>query len=95
MKAYLASIGRRGGRKSRRALDPEPGDGRCARGASGVRDSSECFWSFDPQSSGRRTFWVVEQLQHRSRPESRMPLPTTRDRCSQEQDLRLIGWSAS
>ncbi len=48
---YLAEIGRRGGRKSRRSLDPED-----AREMVRVREArrvyrrfhAECFWSFDP-----------------------------------------------
>lgn len=51
VKAYLAEIGRRGGKKSRRALAPET-----ARAMVQVREArrlygrfhSRCFWSFDP-----------------------------------------------
>ena len=67
VKAYLASIGRRGGRKSRRALDPET-----ARAMVAVREARrayrrfhvECFWSFDPAYlvGPSDVPWVVEQL---------------------------------
>jgi hypothetical protein len=48
---YLAEIGRRGGRKTRRTLDPET-----AREMVRVREArrayrrfhARCFWSFDP-----------------------------------------------
>ena len=64
---YLAEIGRRGGRKSRRTLDPDT-----AREMVRVRDArrayrrfhSRCFWSYDPAcvvKSGD-TAWVAEQL---------------------------------
>ena len=67
MRAYLAEIGRRGGRKSRRVLDPET-----ARAMVRVREArrvyrrfhAECFWSFAPdyevQSSD--VAWVAQQL---------------------------------
>jgi len=65
--AYLADIGRRGGRKSRRTLDPET-----ARAMVRVREArrafrrfqAECFWSFDPDYVVGQTdvAWVVEQL---------------------------------
>ena len=64
---YLAEIGRRGGRKSRRTLDPE-----AARGMVRVREArrayrrfhAECFWSFDPEYriGSSDIAWVVEQL---------------------------------
>ena len=67
MKAYLAEIGRRGGRKSRRALDPET-----ARGMVRVREArrayrrfhAECFWSFDPAYAvgPSDVVWVADQL---------------------------------
>jgi hypothetical protein len=67
IKSYLAEIGRRGGRKSRRPLDPET-----ARGMVRVREArrlyrrfhAECFWSFDPGYRVRLSdvAWVVEQL---------------------------------
>ena len=67
VKAYLAEIGRRGGRKSRRALDPET-----ARAMVRVREArrayrrfhAECFWSFDPAYSVGPSdiVWVVTQL---------------------------------
>ena len=67
VKAYLAEIGRRGGQKSRRALDPET-----ARKMVRVREArrvyrrfhAECFWSFDPtyRIGPSDVFWVAEQL---------------------------------
>ena len=65
--AYLAEIGRRGGRKSRRSLDSET-----ARAMVKVREArrayrrfhTRCFWSYDlgfvvgPEDVA----WVVEQL---------------------------------
>ena len=67
MKAYLAEIGRRGGRKSRRVLDPQT-----ARAMVRVREArrmyrrfhAECFWSFDPdfRVGLSDVGWVAEQL---------------------------------
>ena len=67
IKAYLAEIGRRGGRKSRRALDSET-----ARVMVRVREArrmyrrfhTKCFWSFDPAYpiGPSDIAWVVEQL---------------------------------
>ena len=67
VRAYLAEIGRRGGRKSRRALDP-----RTAQAMVQVREArrmyrrffAECFWSFDPdyQIGLSDLAWVAEQL---------------------------------
>ena len=67
VRAYLAEIGRRGGRKSRRALDPET-----ARTMVRVREArrvyrrfhAECFWSFDPayRIGPSDVVWVAEQL---------------------------------
>ncbi len=67
VRAYLAEIGRRGGRKSRRALDPET-----ARAMVRVREArrayrrfyAECFWSFDPvyPVGPSDIVWVAEQL---------------------------------
>jgi len=67
VRAYLAEIGRRGGRKSRRKLDPET-----ARAMVRVREvrrayrrfHAECFWSFDPTYSigASDIAWVAEQL---------------------------------
>ena len=64
---YLAEIGRRGGRKSRRTLDRDT-----ARAMVKVREArrayrrfhAECFWSFDPNYVVRLSDvpWVVEQL---------------------------------
>jgi hypothetical protein len=67
VRAYLAEIGRRGGRKSRRTLDPE-----AARAMVKVREArrayrqfhSRCFWSYDPEYLVGRgdVAWVAEQL---------------------------------
>ena len=64
---YLAEIGARGGRKSRRALDPET-----ARTMVRVREArrafrrfrSTCFWSYRPDLEIRAADipWVAEQL---------------------------------
>ncbi|MDH3524849.1 MAG: hypothetical protein OES32_14795 [Acidobacteriota bacterium] len=67
VQAYLADIGRRGGRKSRRVLDPET-----ARAMVRVREArrayrrfhAECFWSFDPAYpvGPADVAWVAAQL---------------------------------
>jgi hypothetical protein len=67
VKAYLAEIGRRGGRKSRRILDTET-----AKTMVRVREArrayrrfhASCFWSFDPAYRIRPedVAWVAEQL---------------------------------
>ena len=67
VKSYLAEIGRRGGRKSRRALDPET-----ARAMVRVREArraylrfrAECFWSFDPEYriGPADVAWVADRL---------------------------------
>ena len=67
VRAYLADIGRRGGRKSRRSLDSES-----ARAMVRVREArrayerfhTECFWSFDPDYvvGSSDVAWVAEQL---------------------------------
>ena len=67
IKSYLADIGRRGGRKSRRVLDPET-----ARAMVRVREArrayrrfhAECFWSFDPdyRIGSLDVVWVAGQL---------------------------------
>ena len=67
MKSYLAEIGRRGGRKSRRVLDPDT-----ARAMVRVREArrvyrrlyAECFWSFDPdyRIGLSDVGWVADQL---------------------------------
>jgi hypothetical protein len=67
VKAYLAEIGRRGGRKSRRTLDPET-----ARSMVRVRQARRayrrfhvrCFWSYDPdyRIGPSDVPWVAEQL---------------------------------
>jgi len=67
VRAYLAAIGRKGGRKSRRKLDPET-----ARAMVLVREvrrayrrfHAECFWSFDPAYpiGPSDIAWVAEQL---------------------------------
>lgn len=70
---YLASIGRRGGKKSKRILNPST-----ARQMVMVREAkkafkkyySECFWSFDPDLviTNDDVNWVAEQLmKHGSR----------------------------
>ncbi len=67
VKEYMAIIGRRGGMRSRRKLDPQT-----ARDMVRVREArrafrefyAECFWSFDP--AYRVTLddvaWVADQL---------------------------------
>lgn len=67
IKDYLSKIGRRGGRKSRRMLEPET-----AREMVRVREArrafrrfySLCFWSYDPDYviSQNDVAWVVQQL---------------------------------
>ena len=67
VRAYLAEIGRRGGRKSRRYLEPET-----ARRMVRLREArrafqrfhAACFWSFDPdyRIGPSDVAWVVEQL---------------------------------
>jgi hypothetical protein len=67
VRAYLAEIGRRGGRKSRRTLDPD-----AARAMVRVREArrayrrfhAECFWSFDPdyRIGPSDIAWVAKQL---------------------------------
>jgi hypothetical protein len=67
VRAYLAGIGSRGGRKSRRRLDPE-----MARRMARVREArrafrrfhAECFWSSDPAFTvtERDVPWVADQL---------------------------------
>lgn len=67
VRSWLAEIGRRGGRKSRRALDPET-----ARAMVRVREArrayrrfhTECFWSFDPDYlvGAADIVWVADQL---------------------------------
>ncbi len=64
---WLAEIGRRGGRKSRRALDAGT-----ARSMVRVREArrayrrfhAECFWSFDPgyRVGLQDVAWVADQL---------------------------------
>lgn len=64
---YLAKIGARGGRKSRRSLDPET-----ARAMVNVREArrafrrfrTTCFWSYRPdlKISAADVPWVAEQL---------------------------------
>ena len=64
---YLAEIGRRGGKKSRRALPPDT-----ARNMVRVREArrvyrrfhATCFWSFDPdyRIGPSDIAWVAEQL---------------------------------
>jgi hypothetical protein len=67
LRAYLAEIGRRGGRKSRRTLPPET-----AREMVRVREARrayrrfyhQCFWSFAPDLviTAGDVPWIVEQL---------------------------------
>jgi hypothetical protein len=67
VRTYLAEIGRRGGRKSRRALDPET-----ARDMVRVREArrayrrfhAKCFWPFDPayRIGPSDVAWVAAQL---------------------------------
>lgn len=67
VRAYLAEIGRRGGRKSRRSLDSET-----ARAMVRVREArrmyrrfhTRCFWSYDPDYRVGPTdvAWVADQL---------------------------------
>jgi hypothetical protein len=67
LRAYFAEIGRRGGRKSRRALDAE-----AARRMVRVREArrayrqfhAQCFWSFDPlyRIGPLDVTWVAQQL---------------------------------
>ena len=67
VRAYLAEIGRRGGRKSRRVLESET-----ARAMVRVREARRayrrfhvrCFWWFDPdyEIGLSDVAWVAEQL---------------------------------
>lgn len=67
IKKYLAEIGRKGGKKSRRQLDPED-----ARAMVQVREArrayrtyhARCFWSYSPDLViGRQDVsWVAENL---------------------------------
>jgi hypothetical protein len=67
VRAYLAGIGRLGGRKSRRRLDSET-----ARRMARLREArrtfrrfhAECFWSCDPAYTvtERDVRWVADQL---------------------------------
>jgi hypothetical protein len=67
IKQYLAEIGARGGRRSRRALSPED-----ARAMVGVREArkayrrfrTRCFWSYrrDLEIGPDDVPWVAEQL---------------------------------
>ena len=67
VKSYLAEIGRRGGKKSRRILNPE-----VARAMVRVREArrayrrfhAQCFWSFDPDYliGLDDVAWVARQL---------------------------------
>lgn len=73
IRKYLASIGRRGGKISKRQLNPSE-----AKQMVLVREAkkafkkyySECFWSFDPDLTITKqdVSWVAEQLmKHGSR----------------------------
>lgn len=67
VRSYLAEIGRRGGRKSRRRLSPEQ-----ARRMVQVREArrayrrfhAQCFWSYPPdlRIGADDVAWVAEQL---------------------------------
>ena len=67
LRRYLAEIGARGGRKSRRALDPD-----VARTMVRVREArrafrrfrASCFWSYRPDLviTAQDIPWVAEQL---------------------------------
>ena len=67
LRSYLAEIGRRGGRKSRRALSPDE-----ARRMVRVREArrayrrfhAQCFWSYPPDLviGVDDVTWVAEQL---------------------------------
>jgi len=67
VKEYLSEIGRKGGKRSRRALDPAT-----ARQMVKVREArrayrnfySKCFWSYDPgyKVGASDIAWVAEQL---------------------------------
>lgn len=67
VREYLSEIGRRGGRRSRRVLDPDT-----ARTMVNVREAKRaykafhtmCFWSFDPEFrvGVSDISWVAEQL---------------------------------
>jgi len=67
VRRYLATIGARGGRKSRRTLDPES-----ARAMVRVREArrafrrfrASCFWSYRPDLviTADDVPWVAEQL---------------------------------
>lgn len=66
-RAYFAEIGRRGGRKSRRALTQEQARQmvavRLARAAY-RKFHAQCFWSYLPDLpiTSENTSWVAEQL---------------------------------
>ena len=67
VRAYLSRIGRRGGLKSRRRLDPDT-----ARNMVRLREArrafrrfhTQCFWSFDPdyRVTSHDVAWVADQL---------------------------------
>lgn len=67
VRAYLSAIGRKGGRKSRRQLEPD-----AARDMVKVREArrafrrfhTRCFWSCDPGYlvTSRDVAWVADQL---------------------------------
>jgi hypothetical protein len=67
VRTYLAAIGRKGGRKSKRVLSEES-----ARAMVKVREArkafrqyfAQCFWSFDPRYviTAKDVAWVAEQL---------------------------------
>ena len=67
VRRYLAEIGRRGGKRSRRALSAG-----VARDMVRLREAkraflrfqTECFWSYDPQRpiTASDIAWIIEQL---------------------------------
>lgn len=67
IRSYLAEIGRKGGRKSRRTLDPET-----AREMVRIREArrayrrfhARCFWSYPPdlEIGAEDIAWVAETL---------------------------------
>ena len=67
VKQYLSKIGRKGGKKGKRYLDPSE-----AKNMVKIREAkkaysnyfAECFWSFDPnlKITKHDVSWVAEQL---------------------------------
>jgi hypothetical protein len=75
VRVYLSGIGRRGGRKSRRTLDPQ-----MARTMVLIREARrafrrfrvECFWSCDPsyRITAKDVPWVADELMKHGRREA-------------------------